>query len=362
VAIQHGVRKIEVTDMRVPDQLGPDEALVRVEGCGICGTDYEQYSGAFANDDSGLAYYPYPMIPGHEPVGRIEWLGASAAERWRCEVGDRVAIEAHAGCSACRYCTSGEIPLCPNKLIYGYGPLSLGCGLWGGFSDHMVLKGNTILHRLPEHISVEDAVLFNPLGAGFEWVVNTGGTGVGDDVLILGPGQRGLSGVIAAVAAGANRIVVTGLEQDKHKLKIAEALGATETVVVDPKNPESLQHLASQRLFDRVIDVTPYATQPINDAIQLVRPGGTITLGGFKGQKMEIHPDHIIRKGIRIRGAKGVVSNSYALAVRAVASGQFDFSSWHTHTMKVKDVELAIQVLGGEVKKGPDPIHITVVP
>ena len=256
------------------------------------------------------------------------------------------------------------MPLCQNKMTYGYVPLSVGAGLWGGYSEYMLLKGNTVVHKLPEHLSIEDAVLFNPLGAGFEWVVEQGGTGIGDSVLISGPGQRGLAGVIAAVLAGASRIVVTGLKQDQHKLEIAKSLGASETVVVDPENPQCLQEALAGERFDRVVDVTPFATQPVNDAINLVRPGGTIVLGGLKGlaRKMELIPDYIVLNGINIKGARGVTTRSYTQAVRAVVSGVYDFTTWHTHTMRLQDAETAIRILAGEVKQDVEPLHITIVP
>ncbi|MFT3719585.1 zinc-dependent alcohol dehydrogenase [Pseudorhodoferax sp.] len=360
-AVLHASRRLALAELPVPDRLAPDELLLRVEGCGICGTDYEQYAGLFEGTGK-LA--DYPLIPGHEPVGRVERIGDAAAARMRVQVGDRVAVQPHAGCGVCRYCTAGRMPLCPHKRVYGFVPLSVGSGLWGGFSEYMVLQGNTVLHKLPEHVSIQDAVLFNPLAAGFEWVVAIGGTGIGDDVLILGPGQRGLAGVIAAVAAGANRIVVTGLEQDRHKLEIARSLGATETVVVDPRDPAALTRALAGQSFDQVIDVTPFATQPINDAIALVRPGGTVVLGGLKGdaRRLDLCPDPIVLKGIRICGARGVATRSYALAVRAVASGAYDFGPWHTHTMGLEDTELAIRVLSGELRHGPEPLHITIVP
>jgi threonine dehydrogenase-like Zn-dependent dehydrogenase len=206
--------------------------------------------------------------------------------------------------------------------------------------------------------------MFNPLAAGFEWAITSAGTRVGDDLLILGPGQRGLACVIAAVVAGANRIVVTGLAQDAHKLEMAKSLGATEVVVIDPKDPESMVRALGNDKFDRVVDVTPVATQPILDAISMVRPGGTIVLAGLKGsaRRVAVPPDVLVMDGIELKGVRGISTRSYRLAVRAICSGAYDFSAWHTHTMKLKDAELAIRILAGEVKQGPEPLHITIVP
>jgi len=254
--------------------------------------------------------------------------------------------------------------LCPRKINLGLSPLSVGCGLWGGYSEYMMLKGNAIVHKMPDSLPIQDAVMFNPLAAGFEWAITSAGTRVGDDVLIFGPGQRGLACVIAAGIAGANRIVVTGLEKDSYKLEMAKSLGATETVVIDPADPESLYRALGDRKFDRVIDVTPVATQPILDAVKLVRPGGTIVLAGLKGatRTVALRPDDLVMDGIEIKGVRGISTRAYGLAVKAICSGAYDFSSWHTHTFPLKDAELAIRILAGEVKQGPEPLHITIVP
>jgi threonine dehydrogenase-like Zn-dependent dehydrogenase len=354
--VQRGPRRLEYVELPVPDDLAPDEALVRVEGCGICGTDIERYEGSLGDLPE--------LIPGHEPVGRIECIGVSAAERMQLKVGDRIAVQPHYGCGVCAYCVEGMFQLCARKINLGLSPLSVGCGLWGGFSEYMMLKGNSIVHKMPDSLAIEDAVMFNPLAAGFEWAITSAGTRVGDDLLILGPGQRGLACVIAAVVAGANRIVVTGLAQDAHKLEMAKSLGATEVVVIDPKDPESMVRALGNDKFDRVVDVTPVATQPILDAISMVRPGGTIVLAGLKGsaRRVAVPPDVLVMDGIELKGVRGISTRSYRLAVRAICSGAYDFSAWHTHTMKLKDAELAIRILAGEVKQGPEPLHITIVP
>src|SRR5204862_3488422 len=77
------------------------------------------------------------------------------------------------------------------------------------------------------------AVMFNPLGAGFRWAVELPDTGPGDIVLVLGPGQRGLASAIAARAAGADQIIVTGLTRDASKLALAKELGADQTIDVE---------------------------------------------------------------------------------------------------------------------------------
>lgn len=358
-------RSLAFEDVPVPDVIPSGAALARVEACGVCGSDYEQYAGNIRQTGGarGRVPLPYPLIMGHEPVVRIERISADAAERWQVREGDRVAVEIRAGCGVCAYCMAGQQAVCARKLQYGYTSLNQGAGLWGGLAEYMVLAGNTVLHKLPEDLSSEDALMFNPMTHGFEWAVLTGRVGVGDDVLILGAGQRGLTCVMAAVIAGANRIIVTGLESDKQKLELARSLGATDTIVTDPTDPASVIDQIGTNCVDKVIEVVPGSTQAVNDAIQAVRPGGRVALGGLKGAR-EVKgfvSDDIIFKSIEVVGAYGASSKAYQLAVQAVTSGRYDFSAWHSHTMKLADAKSAIEVLGGELDTGRAPIHVSVV-
>ena len=87
--VQTGPRALEPRDLPVPE-IGDDGALLRIEACGICGSDYEQYEGMLRT--------PMPVIPGHEPLGRIEAIGDAAAKRWGVDQGDRVAVETMLSC------------------------------------------------------------------------------------------------------------------------------------------------------------------------------------------------------------------------------------------------------------------------
>jgi threonine dehydrogenase-like Zn-dependent dehydrogenase len=346
-------------DIELP-VLDRGEVLLRVEGCGICGSDLESYRGATVA--AGIA--EYPLVPGHEPVGRIERISDDIAELWGVGVGDRIAVEPFVPCGVCVRCAEGEHQVCLSRFIYCCMPTTLGTGIWGGFSEYMVLKPASIVHRVPEHVSIQDAVLFNPIGAGFEWAYRAAGTQVGDTVVILGPGQRGLGSVVAAVEAGAARIIVTGLERDAHKLELALSIGATDVINVDDDNVvERVAVITGGALADRVIDVTSGSIQPVLDAVEIARPGGTIVLAGLKDQA-EISgfvSDRLVFKSLTVRGVLGVSSWSFGQAIRVIASDRYDFSAWHTHTLGLDKLEYAIALLGGEVE-GEQVVHITVVP
>src|SRR6266567_2853612 len=208
--------------------IGPDDGLLRIEACGICGSDYEQYEGAQPPHED---YTPFPVIPGHEPLGVIEEIGANARQRWGVREGDRVAVRSGYGCGRCEACSRWEPRLCRKRGgTYGYTDVNKPPQLWGGYAELMYLSPYTVLKKMDPEIPAGVAVMFNPLAAGLSWAASVPGTGPGDRVVVLGAGQRGLCSVIAARAAGAKQVVITGLSRDAQKLALARELGADATV------------------------------------------------------------------------------------------------------------------------------------
>jgi threonine dehydrogenase-like Zn-dependent dehydrogenase len=357
-AVQTGPRQIEIREFPRP-VIGPDGGgLLRIEACGICGSDVEQFRGH-------LGQQWLPMVPGHEPLGILEEVSESAAERWGVRPGDRVAVEILIPCRSCDLCLAGRYMSCRNRIGShgGSQPASRGLGLWGGFSEYIHLHPNSILHKVRGDIPAEVAVMFNPLGAGVRWAVHLGEVGLGSTVLILGAGQRGLSAVLASRAAGAETIIVTGLSRDAGKLALAREFGADVTIDVEAEDTVSrVREVTGGVGADVVLELTPMADQPIRDALAAVRWGGRVVLAGLKGQRqVELSTDMIINKALTVVGAFSVDSRGYAEAIRLIESGQFPLERMHTHTFGLSDVALAIETLAGEVP-GEDAVHVAIVP
>lgn len=353
--VQTAPRKLEPRELPIPP-LEDDAALLRIEACGICGSDAEQYEGVLRT--------PMPAIPGHEPLGTIAAIGDGAARRWGVDVGDRVAVETMLPCHHCETCRSGAYHLCATKRIYSYVPLDHRHGLFGAYSQYMVLDPRSIVHRIDPALPPEVAVMFNPLGAGYRWAVEIPGTGPGDVVLILGPGQRGLASVIAAREAGAARIFVTGLAADARKLALARAFGADATIDVENEDlKQRVRELTDGRGADVVVEVTAWATEPVRDAIDCVRPGGTVVLAGVKGFRPvpDFVSDKIVLKEVRVQGAIGVTSSGYRKAIGLLEAGRVDVSRMHTHRFALTEAELAIRTLAREIPD-EESIHSCLVP
>ncbi len=353
--VQTAPRTLEPMDLPLPE-IDDDSGLLRIEACGICGSDYEQYEGVLRT--------PMPAVPGHEPLGIVARIGDRAAKRWGVDVGDRIAVETMLSCHHCPSCLGGSYHLCDSRRIYSYIPLSDAPGLWGSYAQYMYLDPNCVVHKVDPTLDASTAVMFNPLGAGFRWAVELPETGPGDSVVIQGPGQRGLASVLACREAGAAQIIVTGLEADEEKLTLAREFGADATIDVQNEDTRRrIQELTDGRGADVVVDVSSYATEPVAESLDYVRMGGTVVLAGVKGFKeiRDFISDKIVMKEVKIQGAIGVTRTGYANAIRLLESRRYPVERMHTHDFDLRDADLAIRTLAREIP-GEESIHSCLIP
>lgn len=358
-AVQTGPRTIEMREYPRPTT-GADDGLIRVEANGICGSDVEIFSGELGSARGAF-------IPGHEPMGIIEELGDRVAERWGVEVGDRVALEVIVPCRQCSDCLTGRYQACRfRKGGHGVTPVDVEPTLWGGFAEYMYLSPTSVMHKIDKTLPEEVAAMYNPLGAGVRWAVDLGGVGLGDTVVILGAGQRGLGALIAAKSVGASTVIVTGLEKDRHKLKLAEEFGADHTVVVDGPEAtdivEFVGDLTKGAMADVAVELTPMASGPVTDAIRSVKHGGTVVLAGLKaGREVPIVTDTILQRAITVKGAFGVDAPAQRKAIEIIESGRFPLERLHTHSFGLDQVAEAIDTLSGASGDG-SAVHVSVHP
>jgi threonine dehydrogenase-like Zn-dependent dehydrogenase len=350
--VQTGPRQMEMREYPRP-VLGPTTgAVLRVEACGICGSDVEQYKGAMGT--RGL-----PMIPGHEPLGIIEEITDETAARWGVQAGDRVAVEILIPCRSCNRCLAGNYMNCRNRIgSHGGGnPPERQDRLTGGYAEYIDL------HPIRNDIPAEIAVMYNPLGAGVRWALEYGGVHLGSTVLVMGAGQRGLAAILASRYVGAGTIIATGLARDAKKLELAKEFGADYTINVDEEDTVARVRELTDGGVDVSLDLTPMAQQPILDAIEATRWGGTIVLAGLKGHKeiAGLKTDMLINKALTVKGAFSVDASGYENAIKLIESGQFALEKMQTHKYGLDDVEHAIKLLAGEVP-GEEGIHVAVMP
>jgi threonine dehydrogenase-like Zn-dependent dehydrogenase len=264
--VMNGDGTWELRELPVPDP-PTGGAILRVEAVGMCHSDIDHLHGIVHTPWGGA----YPSIPGHEVVGRIDTLTDAARAAWGVEEGQRVAVRA-------------VVPLADGDLrVYGHDfSIHEGSGLFGGYADFMELLPETRVERLPEGIPADQLTVWEPLGIAVGWA---GPVAAGDSVAILGPGHLGLATIVAARAAGAERVYVTGTAADGARLAAARQLGADEAIDVSTVDPIERIRELSEGGVDVVVDAASGSTVTVTQAMQMVRRGGTVVIGGLKDRK-----------------------------------------------------------------------------
>jgi 2-desacetyl-2-hydroxyethyl bacteriochlorophyllide A dehydrogenase len=350
-------RKVELQEFPLPDT-GDDDGLLAVAAVGICGSDWAQFKGKL-----GMPGPVFPIIPGHEIVGRIHRAGTRAQRNWGVKEGDLVAVEEVLRCGSCHGCASAS-GSCSHLRLYGLNvPTTIAPALWGGYAQYMYLHPNTAMHRVPDGVRPEHAALFVPLANGIRWAQHVARPRLGDVAVVQGPGQQGLGCVVALREAGAGMIIVTGTGADAYRLALARDLGADATIDVDDENAlERVRSLTAGRLADLVIDVSSGATAPVAAAVDMVRPKGMIILAGLKdGASVALASDRIVLKQLTLQGVGGHDSASVAAALRLIASGRYPLEKLCTHTLPLSEAERALALVGRRVT-GEEAVHVTLVP
>jgi len=358
-AVLTGPRTFEHREFPLP-QIGQEDGLLRVEANGLCGTDYEQYCCKLDNTPWGRT----PIIPGHETIGWIERIGPQAAKNWKVRSGDRVCVKAPLPCGRCRQCRMAAFHRCERRMGYGlYLTTDVKPALWGGYATHMYLHPDTVLKRAPDDIPSDVMTLFNPLSGVVRWIYHVPNLRMGEHVVILGPGQRGILAALTAKEAGARTVTVTGLAQDRHRLEVARALGADAVVDVTTEDlVERVRDITGGEMADLVLDMSAGSTEPILQAVEIAREGGRIVLAGLKGGKAlsGLVTDKIVIKELQLQGVLSSTSQSLEVAIEILKRRHVELSAICTHVYPLAMADRAVRALGREIDDGRDVVHVNL--
>ncbi len=284
--------------------LEPDEVLVRVEACGICGSDVHGYDGT-----SGRRIPP--IIMGHEASGEIAEAG-SAVTRWR--PGDRVTFDSTVYCGDCAYCRKGLVNLCASRRVLG-----VSCGEYrqhGAFAEYVKVPAR-ILFALPDHLTYEQAAFSEPLSIALH-AVERAAPDAGDCALVIGAGVIGLLVLQVLKMKGCGPVFVSDL--NPARLGIAAATGADAVFVpTDADVVGEVRHRTGGEGCDVAMECVGFGPA-VQTAIDAVRKGGTVGLVGNLAASCDLPLQKVVTREISLLGSCAS-SGEYQSAIDALASG-----------------------------------------
>ncbi len=351
-----GPGELRLTEKPVP-QPGPAEVLVRIGATAVCGTDLEVISrGAPALVRGGLPFNQN-FTPGHEYMGTVAKLGAGVDE---FAVGERVAVEIHAGCGRCERCREGMYTSClnygMNYSAHDKGHRANGFTTDGGFAEYAVNHVNTLV-RVPQAMSDEEATLIVTAGTAIYGLDVLGGLIAGQSLAVIGPGAIGLMAVGVAKALGAAPVILIGTQRDRRRLDIGRRFGADETVVVEESNPvEVARRLTRGRGVDYAMECSGAPTA-VNQAAYMVNRGGRICLAAFAHEPVLVDVAHLVSNNIYVFGIRGEGRSATRRAAALMAAQRFPAGLVHTHTFSLGEVPSAIRHAAERVE---DAIKVVV--
>ena len=296
-------KELELAEMPVP-AIGPDDLLVRVKACGICGSDVHGFDGSTGRRIP-------PLVMGHEAAGVVEETGANVTD---LQPGDRVTFDSTVYCGNCFFCARGEVNLCDNRQVLGVSPGEY--RRHGAFAEFVAVP-RRITYRLPDRVPFEHAAMIEAISVAVHGVGLTP-IKLDDTAVVVGTGMVGLLVVQAVRLAGCGRLIA--VDVDNAKLKLAAQLGADDTVNPKERDVAAFVHERTEGRGAAVAIEVVGATEPIQTALASLRKGGALTLVGNLSPKIELPLQSVVTRQIRVMGSCAS-SGEYPACIDLLARG-----------------------------------------
>jgi len=295
-------KHLELTDLPIPAP-APDEVLIRVAACGICGSDVHGYDG-------GSGRRIPPLVMGHEAAGTVEALGAAIKN---FAPGDRVTFDSTVYCGECSNCRRGDINLCDRRQVLG-----VSCGDYrraGAFAEFVAVPAR-ILHRLPENLPFAEAAMLEAVAVAIH-AVNLAEISGNTTALVVGAGTIGILTMQALHAAGCARVFVSDVDSDR--LEMARQFGATEILLSDDSLHKKILQLTGGEGVDVALEAVG-RNETVALAIDCVRKGGGVVLIGNITPNVDLPLQKVVSRQIRLQGSCAS-AGEYPQAIRWMSSG-----------------------------------------
>jgi len=320
---------------------GCSEVLVRIDAVAICATDLDVIANGPPALINGKLPFGQNFTPGHEYMGTIVGLGPEVDEY---AVGERVAVEIHAGCGQCKRCRGGMYTSCLNygRNYPGHdkGHRANGFTTNGGFAQYAINHINTLV-RVPQGMSDAEAALAVTAGTSMYGFTEMGGLVAGESVAIIGPGPIGLLAAAVAKALGADPVILIGTRE--NRLQIGAKLGADSLLnarVTDPV--EAVLAATGGKGVDYVMECAG-TEQSINQAIHMCSRGGKICLAAFPHGLASIDLARAVMNNIYMYGIRGEGKSAVSRAMALMKARRFDATLIHTHSFGLEDLPEALR-------------------
>lgn len=322
-------KSMKFTSVAIPE-ITPDQVLVQVKACGICGTDHSLYhwSEAIANS----YHITFPVIFGHEFAGIISEVGSQVTGM---AVGERVVINPILYDGTCSYCAVGSIEICDDRPF-------LGTDYPGGFAQYVAVRSKNII-KLPDTVSFKSGALMEPLCVAIH-AVERAKPEFGETAMIMGPGAIGLMMLLVLKNMGVGKVIVAGTTADKDRMELAKSLGADYIVDTGDKDAvKEVKDYTGGRGVDVIFDTAGhYSVTPL--AVEMVAKGGRIAVTGLPNRPSEILMTKIAMNEITIIGNRAYALKNWLQACKMIDGG-LNIEAIGTHTMPLKDLEKAMELL-----------------
>jgi threonine dehydrogenase-like Zn-dependent dehydrogenase len=326
-------------DVAAPDP-APGQVTVHVENAGICGSDVHAYEWT---DGYGFMVPHLPVTMGHEFAGRIAATGAGVS----VAQGTPVTVMPGVDCGVCVNCARGDRRNCLQRA-------AIGLTRHGGFARYVTVPAENCL-ALPDSVDTELGALTEPLGVGCQAVL-TGEVGLGDTVLVMGPGTIGQAVAMFARAAGAGRVLIAG-RADQPRFDVMRALGFDDILDVAEAPLSDLVLAATKgRKVDVVVEATGHPPT-IVDGLGVLRTAGILVVAGIHPGPVSLPLTAFVRARHQLRATHGCDRFTWDKVLTTLGRAPERFRPMITHRLPLdrglEGFELARQRAASKVMLRP---------